>query len=349
VSPIGGFEEEHSHATSHLLLPEDPEQFARPDGAMVLVDDELSTGRTALNTIAALHATNPRPWYVIAALVDVRSPADRARVQEAARQLGARIDVVSLAAGEIELPENVLDLGAELVSRTLAQYVAEPEPDQVPAVGRQPRRIRPDRWRQGIKDGGRHGFTLADQDLLAAAVRSAAAEVIEQLRGDNVLVLGFEELMYAPLRLGVELAQRLGSAASVKYSTTTRSPVVAVDDPSYAIRTRLVFPSHDDPADGPGERYAYNVAPGQWGTRCTDIVLMIDDVADTPELHAPGGLVDQLQGCCDQLLLIIVPAYRIQLETRPVEPLAVAPAPTAGTGWPEFRLDDLRDPAGLGR
>ncbi len=46
----------------------------------------------------------------------------------------------------------------------------------------------------------------------------------------------------------------------MRFSTTTRSPVLAVDDPGYAIRTRLAFPAHDDPADGPGERYAYNVA-----------------------------------------------------------------------------------------
>ncbi|WP_244203894.1 TRSP domain-containing protein, partial [Streptomyces tricolor] len=48
-----------------------------------------------------------------------------------------------------------------------------------------------------------------------------------------------------------------GGEAEVRFSTTTRSPVLAVDDPGYAIRTRLVFPAHDDPADGPGERYAY--------------------------------------------------------------------------------------------
>ncbi|WP_245606417.1 phosphoribosyltransferase domain-containing protein [Streptomyces himastatinicus] len=53
VPTVGGFEEEHSHATSHLLLPEDPRLLAT-DGPLVLVDDEFSTGRTVLNTIAAL-------------------------------------------------------------------------------------------------------------------------------------------------------------------------------------------------------------------------------------------------------------------------------------------------------
>ena len=68
----GGFEEEHSHATSHLLLPADPAALDR-DVPAVLVDDELSTGRTVLNTIEALHAVRPRSHYVLAALADQRS------------------------------------------------------------------------------------------------------------------------------------------------------------------------------------------------------------------------------------------------------------------------------------
>ena len=42
---------------------------------LVLVDDELSTGRTVLNTITALHRAAPRAHYVVAALVDLRAPA----------------------------------------------------------------------------------------------------------------------------------------------------------------------------------------------------------------------------------------------------------------------------------
>ncbi|OMI38147.1 phosphoribosyltransferase domain-containing protein, partial [Streptomyces sparsogenes] len=86
VAPVGGFEEEHSHATSHLLLPEDPDLLAT-DGPLVLVDDEFSTGRTVLNTIAALHRRFPRERYVVVALVDMRSPEDRAHLEAFAADL----------------------------------------------------------------------------------------------------------------------------------------------------------------------------------------------------------------------------------------------------------------------
>lgn len=79
VVRAGGFEESHSHATSHLLLPEDPTLLGtggegRAGEPLVLVDDEFSTGNTVLNTIRALHELYPRDRYVIVALVDMRSP-----------------------------------------------------------------------------------------------------------------------------------------------------------------------------------------------------------------------------------------------------------------------------------
>ena len=54
VATAGAFVEEHSHHTGHLVLPSDPGLLAGPR-PLVLVDDELSTGRTAVNTITALH------------------------------------------------------------------------------------------------------------------------------------------------------------------------------------------------------------------------------------------------------------------------------------------------------
>lgn len=116
---VAGFEEEHSHATSHLLLPRDPELLAA-DGALVLVDDELSTGRTVLNTIAALHRRWPRRRYVLAALVDLRTARDRARLAEFAAGLGASVTAVALARGEIRLPADVVARAAAVVRGDVA-------------------------------------------------------------------------------------------------------------------------------------------------------------------------------------------------------------------------------------
>ncbi|MFF8292468.1 phosphoribosyltransferase [Streptomyces sp. NPDC016309] len=376
VPRAGGFEEAHSHATSHLLLPEDPALLAGR-GPLVLVDDEFSTGNTVLNTVRALHARYPRERYVIVALVDMRSAADRDRLTGFAAEIGARVDLVTLAAGTVRLPEDVLERGQALVAAH-----ERPEHTERPAggtgagsdagSGAEPERADVRRvdlgWPDGVPDGGRHGFTPAHRARLDAALPAMAERVADALglapvaargeaagegRGEGqgqgqgeghgeaalprVLVLGCEELMYAPLALGVALERRGG--AEVRFSTTTRSPVLAVDDPGYAIRTRLVFPAHDDPADGPGDRYAYNVA----GAGFDAVVAVVDSTADTPALHAPDGLLARLGAHVPRVLLAVVPSYTPRGALMLPEPLrgpAFSSYAPEEVGW---LLQDLSD------
>ncbi|WP_435844110.1 phosphoribosyltransferase [Streptomyces goshikiensis] len=369
VEPAGGFEEAHSHATSHLLLPEDPELLAG-GGPLVLVDDEFSTGNTVLNTIADLHARHPRGHYVVVALVDMRSPADRDRLTAFAEGLGARIDLVALARGTVSLPEGVLAKGQALVeeyetrgaagdadgpaavagsgagaasgSRSAAESgagfgsVAGPAAGSVAAVERVALG-----WPGGLPDGGRHGFAPADRDRLEAALPALAGRIAAALGPEpgRVLVLGNEELMYAPLRLARALEES-GAAREVRFSTTTRSPVLAVDDPGYAIRTRLVFPAHDDPADGPGDRYAYNVA----GAGFDAVVAVVDGAGDTAALQAPDGLLARLAPHTGRVLLAVVPSYEPAPAPVPAPVSVPATVPVLDRQEP-IMSEPLRGPA----
>ncbi|MEU3226506.1 phosphoribosyltransferase [Streptomyces sp. NPDC006976] len=351
VPRAGGFEESHSHATSHLLLPQDPRLLAAdahgpdgsPDAALVLVDDEFSTGNTVLNTIRALHERYPRDRYVIVALVDMRSPADRGRLAEFAAEIGARVDLVVRSTGTVGLPDDVLAKGQALIAGQEALRAAGAPVEQPPS--RTPRTRIDLPWPAGVPDGGRHGFTRAHRALLEPALPALADHVARAL-GDGprrVLVLGSEELMYAPLRLAIALEER--TPAEVRYSTTTRSPVLAVDDPGYAIRTQLVFPAHDDPADGPGERYAYNVA----GAGFDAVVAVVDSAGDTPALHAPGGLLDQLAAHTGQVLLAVIPSYVPQAPAaalppaseRQEDPHMLLPEPLRGPAFSSYAPDDV--------
>ncbi|PVC87514.1 phosphoribosyltransferase [Streptomyces sp. CS131] len=339
VRQAGGFEEAHSHATSHLLLPEDPALLAQgaEASALVLVDDEFSTGNTVLNTIRALHETHPRDRYVIVALVDMRSPADRDRLTAFAAEIGARVDLVTRSTGTVTLPDGVLERGQALVAAQEAEAA-----DPVPGAAGHPAPVtRVDlAWPAGVPDGGRHGFTPAHRAALEAALPDLAERIAGALGDDarrgRVLVLGFEELMYAPLRLGTALERALGADAEVRYSTTTRSPVLAVDDPGYAIRTRLVFPAHDTPADGPGDRYAYNVA----GAGFDAVAAVVDSTADTPELHAPEGLLARLAAHTGQVLLAVVPSYTPTPVPHPQES-AVLPEPLRGPDFSSYAPEDV--------
>ncbi|WCD86242.1 Cysteine protease StiP [Streptomyces xanthophaeus] len=310
VEPAGGFEEAHSHATSHLLLPEDPALLAG-SGPLVLVDDEFSTGSTVLNTIRDLHGRHPRGHYVVVALVDMRSAADRDRLTAFAAEIGARVDLIALASGTVHLPEGVLAKGQALVEEYESGH---PDGRGAAADGLRPGPVDGAfarvalGWPAGLPDGGRHGFTPAHRATLEAALPAMAARLADALgeRPGRVLVLGNEELMYAPLRLARTL-EETGAAPEVRFSTTTRSPVLAVDDPGYAIRTRLVFPAHDEPADGPGDRYAYNVRAATADPGFDTVVAVVDSAADTPALHT--GLLAALARHTGRVLLAVVPSY----------------------------------------
>jgi adenine/guanine phosphoribosyltransferase-like PRPP-binding protein len=350
--PVAAFDEEHSHATRHLLLPADPAMLAG-SGPLVLVDDELSTGQTALNTIRALHRTWPRQRYLIAALVDLRSAADRARLRRAAGELGAEIEVVALASGQLRVGGDALAVGQRLAAR---------QPEAPPLSGRRawisPVLTAP----AELAGSGRHGFAAGSQPEFERASAQLARELADRLRGcqrgseapapsadcpavlKRILVLGCEEVMYAPLRVAAYLAGELEGWATVRFSSTTRSPVVAVDDAGYAIRNRLSFSSTDNPADGPGPRYAYNVAGPAPEERFSDIVLVTD--TDLSDHYGPDGLVGQLACVTDHLQIVELPApprVSAAAQTGIMAPLfgRRLPEPLTGPGFGSYPAADV--------
>jgi phosphoribosyl transferase-like protein/phosphoribosyltransferase-like predicted ribonucleoside biosynthesis protein len=298
VATAGAFVEEHSHHTGHLLLPSDASLLAGPR-PLVLVDDELSTGRTAVNTIAALHRTAPRAHYVLATLVDLRE--DRLVGLPA----GVRVDVVTLTRARLTLPADLADRAAALRAELAA---ARPAPmDGIACAGPPHARVRLTDlgWPAGLPAGGRHGFTTAHHRGLATALPRLAARLARAAcmrTGERMLVLGTEELMAVPLRLAVALAE---AGHDIRFSTTTRSPAVVVDEPDYAFTSGISFPDHDDPADGPGLRYAYNLVPRSERSPWDHVLVVVDPPADTPALRA--GLLTALAPLARRTTVVVTP------------------------------------------
>lgn len=262
------FVESHSHATDHLLRPDGRLSLAGA-GPLVLVDDELSTGRTALNVIEALHARYPREVYVLAGLVDVRSPAADAVRAGVADRLGCRIEVVALTRGSVRVPAGT----AERVARDLDGAGPAAGRDGPPPVVRSA----PLPWPARLPAGGRHGFGGPDRTEFEATV-GAAAHALSEACGDaeRVLVLGTEELMYLPLRLALALRS---AGRTTAFQSTTRSPVHAIDDPGYPIRRRIDFTSAPYPGSPDREdRHVYNAGwPDTAGGGEADLIVVVDD------------------------------------------------------------------------
>lgn len=183
------FQEEHSHATGHLLhWPLVPGLASRVKNArtLVLVDDEASTGKTLGNLFAALPASI-RSNVRNAVLVTLTDWSDGAIEQT----IATNVKRASLLSGRYRWHANGLNINAP----------------EVPTVETKRRKVSPDKdidWaRLGVS---RHRLQLEGQAAASGAT----------------LVLGTGEHIWQPFLLAEKLEME---GADVHYSSVTRSPI----------------------------------------------------------------------------------------------------------------------------
>jgi len=274
------FTEEHSHATDQALVLTDDADL-RGNRPLVLVDDELTTGKTAMNAIRAIQADWPRDVYVLASLLDCRDDEQRAAVERSVRAFGAEAISVSLLSGDVRLPVDAVAAVRGFVESLPA-----------PAARRRGQALQaaPVSWLgvalpDGVPSLAAAGWG-AEQERAAMAAMSLAAASLPVARDGRTLVLGDEELMYLPQLLALALGD------DVRTSTTSRTPAIAIDRPGYPLRTALGFPSTQD---GRRPVYAYNVTPSQTADPGNapgfDHIVL---VTDAPRGPRTAGLVAEL-------------------------------------------------------
>jgi hypothetical protein len=295
------FREEHSPASQHLLLPTDP-RLLHGGQPLVLVDDEISTGQTAINTITTLHHIAPRNRYIVATLLDTRT--EPRALTDAVTALGAHVQVVALSTARVDLPGDLLVRVERLRARLVRADPGpgKPGPTHAPAA----RRIHLARlgWPPELPVGARHGWTRKDRAHAEKLLPPVVEQLARHLPQQQVLVLGTEELMALPLRIAEQL--HLTTGADVVFSTTTRSPALVVSHSGYAITSSLQFAAHDTPLDGPGPRFAYNLG-GPTDPPWEAILLVVDHASDTPALIENGGLLSALATRTRHLVILVAP------------------------------------------
>ena len=335
ATPAAGFDEAHSHATAHRLLPAAPD-WLPADGTVVLVDDELSTGATARATIRELHAIAPQRQWVVAALVDLRSAEDVAATEALARELGAPVAVVALGRGRAVLPAGLPESAADLITtsateptdgRRAADPTGASRPGAVTRLAAAPTSV------------DRTGTPARRVRLPRTDVEGTAADVLAAVGSEarRVLVLGTEEHMHTPLLVADALRRRSG--ADVRSSTTTRSPVAVLDDPAWPIRSGIRHRSHDTTVDGPGERFAYNV-------RGFDAVVVLPEPGTDPTLlDGEDGLLAALAAVAPRVVVVDAPLVDGADQEHQPRPLT---GPSFGSYEPDdvtWLLQDLADAA----
>ena len=214
------FREPHSHAPCHYLLVPRAAAAAAAAGAagvggegasrgphVVIVEDEITTGQTLTNLMSTL-AGVVRPSRIdVLALVDLRSRADAAAMEQRLAGLGCAAAVLALASGAVD---------SESVSLAAAGAADAADSSRAPAPLAPLPPLPPQLDLPAGASAPAHGPT-------AAEIRSA----LDEAGAHCVIAVG--ECVEAPLRLAADLAAAAGGAgaepsAPLEVRFVTRSP-----------------------------------------------------------------------------------------------------------------------------
>ena len=220
------FLEEHSHAVEQKLSGDRlPEWLSRTD-CVILVDDEISTGKTLMNMVRELKGRYPalsEKRIIAASVLNRVSPENEMRMEQA----GIHSEYL------VKLPQE--DYAARVENLEIHE-----------AGGVRPRALSlcHGELSCGMLKDPRLGVPAGDYE--SSCVEMAEA-LITRMMGEirpqsRILVLGTEECMYPALVLGATL-ERMGKADRVRCHATTRSPIGICAEAGYPIVSGSKIPS----------------------------------------------------------------------------------------------------------
>ncbi len=272
IDPIITFEEEHSHATSHRCYVD--KSYFQNEQPIVLVDDEMTTGKTVLNIIKSIQEKFPRKEYIVVSLLDWRSDAHRKQFTELEQELYITIHVISLLSGSIHV------IGSPVVTSDSHNKPAYKSIE--PAIERHMISCPTLPYTSGqhkanyINYTGRFGISSDDQNHIDSFARNVGSKLKKARKGKCTLCLGTGEFMYIPMRIAAEMGE------NISYQSTTRSPIHPYSSHTqYAIHNRF---SYENPEDKAVTNYFYNVHPGDYDEVFLFIERDLDEVALRPLL-----------------------------------------------------------------
>ncbi|AIQ33472.1 phosphoribosyltransferase family protein [Paenibacillus sp. FSL R5-0345] len=260
LESIVSFEEEHSHAVDHSCYALNAELLSGTE-PIILVDDEITTGNTAINTIRDIQSKFPREEYVVVSILDWRSGNNLHTYSELEQELGIRIKSLCLLQGSIEVKGTPLlhagndkDLcpsseEAEVVTTYVVDGLERLQVTSIDSYG-------DTNASPYVKYSGRFGLDSLNNDGMDEGVTRIAAQLRELREVDSrTLVMGVGEFMYLPMRIAAEMGE------GVSYQSSTRSPIHPEHRADYGVHSAFAYPSAGDPEI---TNFIYNVAPGQY-------------------------------------------------------------------------------------
>ena len=256
IDNILHFKEEHSHATEHDCYAIDPSLFKNED-MIVLVDDEITTGKSALNFIRAIQSKYPRRQYAVLSILDWRSCAEKKRFADIETELGIRIHPISLLSGSIAVTgKPVVDVlepkpivASNAIKSVVETIVLDNELGRVLEFSSLDANGEVNKTPY-LYSTGRFGINSMEQAELEHVFQQVGSALGKKRQGQKTLCLGTGEFMYIPFKI----ASYMGDDIVVQ--STTRSPIYPAKHDGYAVQQAISFAS---PNDSSIVNYVYNI------------------------------------------------------------------------------------------
>jgi adenine/guanine phosphoribosyltransferase-like PRPP-binding protein len=280
--PTITFEEEHSHASSHRLYSEP--DFFQGNVEVVLVDDEMTTGKTNQNIIRQLVKAYPHiKEYTLVSILDWRNDENIHSLVALATELGIEIHTVSILQGQFKLTMHEDVFEAEALAKPPLHVIDFEEHSFEEAVQSdlsEHQSINEDgQWSEAnyYLGTGRFGCTVEEKQQYLKQLQPLGNKLRAMRQGTKTLVLGTGEFMYIPMVLACQMGE------NIYYHSTTRSPIYAHEDST--IYEKITFQS---PEFQGVTNYLYNLSHGSYD----EIFVVFERIVDQQALKE---LVSQLQ------------------------------------------------------
>ncbi|MDE7364610.1 MAG: phosphoribosyltransferase family protein [Ruminococcus sp.] len=227
------FKEEHSHAVNQKLCIRNIADYIKNISEIVLVDDEISTGKTLYNIIQAMRAEVPELAeikFVVGSVINRLTPERTAFFEQ------NNIFFVSLFS---------VHWTDEMLKRNFSKLYAPSITDESEVIPDFSRIVFPDT---------RYFTNIFDYIVKCGNIAEQIAESVDFSAFENVLFIGTEECMFPSVCCAKLIAERYN--INTFCHSTTRSPICINSAEDYPIKNGFQIASFYDSAR---VNYIYNI------------------------------------------------------------------------------------------
>ena len=225
------FEEEHSHATTHKCFPLDKDKLVNSE-KIILVDDEITTGKSMINIIKELKKVTNAKKFIILSILDWRNEEHRKVYDDLVSKENINVEVLSLISGDIKVNDSAIyiDNNDEVINDTT--YVLNYNVlDRIDLKTSYEKEVE-----SYLLHTGRFGVEFNE----IQALESKCKDISNRLQGliecnEKILVLGHGENIYIPCRIASYIK------GNVYFKSTTISPIYCENSDGYPIKEKHVF------------------------------------------------------------------------------------------------------------